>query len=626
MEAASRAPDTLVINQDEDSEIRIQPVIQGGVRRLDVRVWRRGPAGLAPSRDALTVDHPDLGALGQGIAELLEASGGGEQVARIVLDTGDGRRLRAETEPFGTRHVAHLGFWQRARNTWRPDGDGIVLAAGCLPSVQEALHRLGDELFIEEGAEDVDMPPADLPWPNPGADWLTVEPARVAFHPRGVRITGTVEERDGKHSLEVRQWRREDSIWLPEQTGIELTAVDLDGLLTCLHVMAAGSSSDQEIACADGSALRLKRIGEEPLLQIERRTGEEGPYEPRLELPIEYLPRFGRALTQSWALLLRALTQDERDNLQGLDLSEPAGMTEELPVVPSQSGHPPRAIGPAVRFGEESETPGAVIPQEGQVRIVVEGYLIPRGLTLPSDVVARVVSGLEELYALQRSQPRIAPMLVCDRPDCAVYGRVGTTTRPNSVEIRAWTSPRDSESITFERIYLRELIDALRQALRALDEPEPAPTVAFQAAENLERQAEPATVEPAVEEPIEPEPEPIHLSSLDIGGQFLRLDLHDSDQSRILTLQSAGRSLQLAVDHLEELLSDIRALYYDAFRGKRGHMTVGEPPIEIGIRTIGTQMCLDLRQERDGETACLSFPAEEIPAFLDAVRGAFAEP
>jgi hypothetical protein len=80
---------------------------------------------------------------------------------------------------------------------------------------------------------------------------------------------------------------------------------------------------------------------------------------------------------------------------------------------------------------------------------VVEGYLLPRSITLPIDIVARVVSGLEELCALQMSQPRIAPMLMCDRPDCAVYGRVGTTTRPEAVEIRVWSSPRSSELVTF---------------------------------------------------------------------------------------------------------------------------------------------------------------------------------
>src|SRR5919202_6929100 len=108
MEARAGTPDALVIGQDEDTEIRVQPVTQGGIRHLDVRIWRRGPSGFAPTRDALMLDRSDLEAVRQGIVELLEASESGRQVARIVLDSGAGRRLRAETEPFGTRYVAHL--------------------------------------------------------------------------------------------------------------------------------------------------------------------------------------------------------------------------------------------------------------------------------------------------------------------------------------------------------------------------------------------------------------------------------------------------------------------------------------------------------------------------------------
>src|SRR5919199_3943568 len=148
MEVPSGTPDPLVISQDEDTEIRVQPATQGGARHLDIRIWKRGPSGFTPTRDALMLDRADLEAVRQGIDELLEASDGGTQVARIVLDSGDGRRLRAETEPFGTRYVARFGFWQRGRDSWHPDGDGIVLSADRLSPLQTDLARYAS--WLEE--------------------------------------------------------------------------------------------------------------------------------------------------------------------------------------------------------------------------------------------------------------------------------------------------------------------------------------------------------------------------------------------------------------------------------------------------------------------------------------------
>lgn len=660
MEEPSGTPDTVIIGQDEDSEIRVQPVTQSGSRHLDIRVWRRGPTGFAPTRDALTLDTSDLEALRQGIDELLEASEQGRQVARIVLDTGEGRRLRAETAPFGTRYVARLGFWQRARSTWRPDGDGITLAAERLPDLNDIVPEFRSWVGRtpeEDTTSAVEIHPTiPEPWPNPGADWITLEADRVAFHPKGVRLTCSVVEEEDHHWLRVLQWRREDSIWTPEPVGLDLTVVDLDALLTSLRGILMQEETEaiaEEVTCADGSTLliRVDSTGRDAMLHIEHRPSPDDRFEPRIALPAGYLPRFGRALVQGWSLLAGWLSDSERTQLQSAGrpevtseqpaevgahrsptVSEQVGMPAERPMsLPEPQPAvlpPPRAIGPAVRFGEESETPGAVIPQEGQVRVVVEGYLMPRGLTLPADVVGRVVTGLEELYAVQLERQRVDPTLMCDRPDCAVYGRVGTTIRPDGVELRVWTSPRDSDSITFDRQYLPELIEGLRQSLRLLAQPEPLPAAAFvEARARVERQQAPAasvTEEmPAVRAEPVPAPVSLEVGKIQVGERVVRLELEGAEQ-RSLILRWDGQTLEVPTDHLEELLSEIRALYYDALRGHRGRtLTVGQSPVAISIRNQGAQIYLELRDE--ARSSRLSVPAGEIPSFLNAARAALSQ-
>jgi hypothetical protein len=50
---------------------------------------------------------------------------------------------------------------------------------------------------------------------------------------------------------------------------------------------------------------------------------------------------------------------------------------------------------------------------------------------------------------------------------------------------------------------------------------------------------------------------------------------------------------------------------------------VGEyPVVTISVRNQGAQLYFWLQQEVDGETTALSFPANEVPEFLDAARGA----
>lgn len=635
MDAATGAPDGLVIGQDDESEIRVQPVTQGGLRRLDIRIWRRGPSGLSPTRDALMLDRSDMESLRRGIIELLEASDGGRQVARIVIDSADGRRLRAETEPFGTRYMAHLGFWQRARNTWRPDGDGISLSADRLAPLQGVLVRY-EPWLGDKPPEDPPSPPPPAspsegePWPMPGADWLTVERHRIAFHPRGVRLTLAVEEGDDGHRLSIRQWRREDTLWVPEPVSLELAAAEVGSLLTCLRGMLSRDDASEEIPCSDRFKLRL--VIHDESLEIDQRAraanGDWGAFEQRVKIPAIHLPRFGRALAQSAMLLTSSLSEAERQRLQEINLDELEveldPLTNGNPAAePSSVPHTPRTVGPVVRFGEDSEYPGAVIPQEGQIRIIVEGYLLPQGITLPIEVVARVVTGLEELFALQISTPHIGPMLLCDRPDCAVYGRIGTTTRPEAVELRVWTSPRDSDAVTFDRAYLGELIDGLRHGLRALGQAEPLPAASFLTVQRTVEQPPPP---PEVEE--EP-PAPVAASStrigdVQMGDHLLTLALSDQEGDRSLSIQWDGRSLALPLDRLEELITDIRSLYYAALRGRRGQvLTVGAAqPIDIGIHHRGSALHLQLSTANDSESACLSFPIADIPAFLDAAGGA----
>ncbi|MGH2442501.1 MAG: hypothetical protein ACRDFX_05000, partial [Chloroflexota bacterium] len=272
--------DPTIIGQDEQTELHVQPVIQSGLRQLDIRIWRRGPSGFAPSRSALTLDASDLEALREGITELLEASDGGHQVARVVTDKDEGRRLRAETEPFGLRYMARFGFWQRVRDTWRPVGDGLQMDADHLVALQEAIDDVQPRLqaIDPRDAEDrrISLPETALHrWPTPGADWLTTGPDRIALHPRGVRVTANVEENASEHWLEVVQWERRESLWVPEQGVLVLAVPEVEALLCRLRDVADGLQSPDDggwvIPRDDGSAIRLTvdQAGARPRLRIE---------------------------------------------------------------------------------------------------------------------------------------------------------------------------------------------------------------------------------------------------------------------------------------------------------------------------------------------------------------------
>lgn len=362
----------VVIGQDEQTELHVQAVIQSGRRQLDIRLWRRGPTGFAPSRSALTLEAPALDALLEGIAELLEASNGGQQVARVVWDKDEGRRLRAETEPFGTRFTARLRFWQRVRDSWRPTGDGLTLSADQLAPLRVVLERMRPTLLIpdlelpDDGSVALE-PSALLRWPAPGADWLTVEPDQLAFHPRGIRITASIEESaEGQHSLVLRQWRREETLWLPRDVALTLFVPDLDTLLQQMRDLADGKRDEacQDIPSVAGSTVRITLPDGEGsrLLRLEERPPPPDDYtfEPRLELPLEYLPRFGRMLAQSGMLLIMHLSGEEREEIQrhqGPEIA-PVIVSDAIPPPPCESDEAPdlAADGMMTEPGEDVES------------------------------------------------------------------------------------------------------------------------------------------------------------------------------------------------------------------------------------------------------------------------------
>lgn len=337
MEGKTSAPDAVVIAQDDETNLRIQAMLQGGRRHVDIRIWRRGPTGFSPSRTGVVVRAPDLDALQQGIRELLEASHDGQQVARVVWDSEDGRRLRAELEPFGTRFLARLGFWQRARDSWHPAGEDLVFAADRLRVVQRILDQfrpwLSEETPVEQPTQELEVPPernGPDRWPAPGADWLTVENERVALHPRGYRITGSVAEGDGVHRVVLRQWKRQDSLWLPKPASLSLTALDLDKLLVTLAEVIDGREGDGgevggTVPLSDGSTLQVEVGSDGTPLRFIKPPAEE----PCLLLPDGSAGKFGRLLVESWSLLIRTLSDRERQDLEAED------HVLEIPIEPS---------------------------------------------------------------------------------------------------------------------------------------------------------------------------------------------------------------------------------------------------------------------------------------------------
>ena len=521
-------PASVVIEQDDQTEIHVLPVVQNGRRHLDVRIWRRGPSGFAPSRNALVVRVGDLAPFRQGIAELLEASNGGRQAARIVWDDDDTRRLRAETEPFGTRYLATFAFWQRVRDSWKAADDGLVLAADRLEQLQDVLARLSP--WMEEPPPDESEPDEDAlqrhalhGWPSPGADWLTVAPGHIAFHPRGIRITCTVSEEDDRRSIVLRQWRRVDSLWLPEDAALALTIVDLDALLFAMARMLeddahVGASATVPWSCE--GALKLIISGDavgETLLLEQHCSDEETGDSPRLSLPYQYLPRFGRMLLQAGSFLAARLSQEEREQLQSGDYASPSVVAyDSLPE--------------AIRY-EVAHGPSPAADSNGS-----------QAADSNSDEADGVSASSAERDVFGE-EGDLSPVLVPD-------------------------------------------------------------------------------TEPAEELPSRVTP----LSEVELGGHRVTVALHSGSQHS-LALSWHGHTLALPVYGLETLTEDVRGLYYDSLRGRRGQpLTVaGAPELTVGIDNEGARMFCTVRSGAGDDSIRLRFPAEQVPLFLDATRAALVK-
>jgi hypothetical protein len=201
-----------------------------------------------------------------------------------------------------------------------------------------------------------------------------------------------------------------------------------------------------------------------------------------------------------------------------------------------------------------------------------------------------------------------------------VYGRVGTNIRPEAVELRVWTGPRDSDAVTFEKIYLPEVIEALRASVRLLGEPEPLPMPPAQETRHYGLVGERDDLEMTTAVPVvAPEPVPEHITDVQIGSVPIRLDLAGSEAHRHLRLSWTEGSLGFPLVALDSLLSDIRSLYYDALRGMRGRtVAVGDASIDVALHSHQSTLYVEFR----GPEGKLAFPTSEIPAFLNTLREA----
>ncbi|MDQ2744828.1 MAG: hypothetical protein M3Z66_21390 [Chloroflexota bacterium] len=532
-------PEPVIIDQDDQTEIRVQAATHGTQRRLDIRVWRRGAEGSTPSRTALTVEAEDLPTLQQGLQELLLSSNGGQAAARVVQDNDQGRRLRAETTPFGTRYLAKLAFWQRVRDTWRPVDDGLVLAADLLSTLQAEIEPFTE--WMQEPAAEVSDTIGDTfgrqmlnRWPTSGADWLTVEGNRVALHPRGLRITAEVVSDGERHSLLVRQWTRGDSLWLPNDGTIDLTIIDVDGALTVLGELAdAAAHGDAEktsdLICTDGPTLRI-RLGpgdQGASLTIEQHApseAEAGTYfEPRLSVPVEHLPWLGRMLLQGGSLLAGQLSEEERAALQP-EVSSSVAAYAQLPQTPAPE----------------------IAPQR-------HGHAHSAG----TEALKRIMFGT----------------------------------------VQAPSSPVEAPSTVAQRLQITDEIPAVDGA--------------------------PEQTEAEVELEI---PLPVHLGEVHLGDHRVSMELR-AQEPRGIALCWENRTLVVPLARMESVITVLRDLYYNTLRGQRGLplAIADEPTLTVSVHNQGTQVYFALRHEQDGAVTRLTFPAGEVPVFLDAARAALAK-
>jgi hypothetical protein len=526
MEEASAAIEPVVIKQDDSSEIHLQTATQSGARQIDVRVWRRGPAGFAPSRNALTVAPADLGAVRDGVKRLLQESSGGTQAVRIVLEKEDGRRLRAETEPFGTKYLAKLVFWQRVRDSWRPVDDGLIVIADQLEPMLEKIEGFAGWLGTEDDAADGHQEPlqhhTSHPWPNPGSDWITIDPGKIVFHPRGIRISCVVEEREGRHFLTLRQWKRDETLWVPEECRLELDMVQLDATLSRIREIERGSA-EESLEPEDEATIRVALQAGNLVIEASLEEGQTPPC--TLSTPLAETARLGRALLQAGSMLARSLTPDERARLEEMKEASPAVAKYEAEV-------------PATDLRPTKPPPGST-----------SGYPSIRDMILST--LATPISSSRERGEATATGVRKERERLVDEVDEEV-------------------ADEEEEDVFFE---------------------------------------------------LEPGYMPVQEIQLD--HHRVHISVRPGEDGR-LSLQWSGKSIGLPVDRLAELISDLRDLYYDSLRGRRGRPITVEtqPPVTISVLHHGTQLYFALAQETEGNGTHLSFPASEVPIFLDAARAA----
>lgn len=413
-------PEAVIIGQDEGTEIRVQALVQSGRRRLDLRVWRRGPSGFAPSRSGLILNVADLDALRESIDDLLRASHGGTEVARIVWDD-DGRRLHAEIAPFGAHHVARFAFWQRSRNTWHAVDDGLVVSADRLYFLQQTLPRFRPWLAFPggEGQQDADDAAREGSghWPPTGADWLTVGAAQVAFHPRSIRITATLLPDADEPRVRLNQWRKDESLWVPTDRAVDLDAPAIEALLVALEALDSDRAHDggtRHDIVIDEIVLRLRRISDGELC-LERRDDVAESFEVILMVPTDHLVRFGRFLLQSWSLLADRLAEQawaEPDE-EPIILAEYAATDEAMRAGGNAADVGETGLNQAGVELEEEPEPVEVVPlgaaTVGDHRLVFsrhgtspeDTFFVEwedRSLEIPTQYCGEIVAGLRELY------------------------------------------------------------------------------------------------------------------------------------------------------------------------------------------------------------------------------------
>jgi hypothetical protein len=94
-----------------------------------------------------------------------------------------------------------------------------------------------------------------------------------------------------------------------------------------------------------------------------------------------------------------------------------------------------------------------------------------------------------------------------------------------------------------------------------------------------------------------------------------------------LRLAWGDHAMSLPADRLGSFAADLRALYYDALRGRRGRPLAvnADQPVTVSIDNEGAQLYCTLQTGEAGDRTRLHFPATQVPVFLDATQAALAK-